>query len=552
MKNLNLTINTTKKSYKTQIISVLFFLLSVNTFTQNYFLSITSKDSIEVNVLKKIDFQQTHFSEKELFQEIELVSSKLNSLGYFNLDIEYSKNNTNYVYFFRLGKQVTKAIIRLDNSQIEIPFKTLETFLTQKTVELDNKGQSFSEIQLQNIELKDNILYAELTTKTNITRHIDKTVIKGYSLFPKKYIKNHFFIKRNSIINKNKLNRISESINSLKFITETQKPQLLFSKDSTLLFLYLKKMNTNSFDGYINATSKENNSGIQINGNLSLNLCNVFHEGESFSLLWNSSNQNKSFKILTEIPYIFNSPITPTINFNLHKQDSTFINSEFSVKLSYNLSRRSSISISSISTSSSNTLNNQNETTATHNSSFFGIQYAYTINNTDKSFFNLPKFQLETSYLIGQRTSNLNNETQLKFNSFINYTYPLNNRNTMLLRNYMGYLKSNHYLNNELFRIGGQQTIRGFNEQSILTSSYILFNLEYHYLLNKLSSIYSITDYGTYKYNKSNNSLIGLGLGYKQFIKNTLINLEYSVGKSKNNSFNFNNSFITIKILNFF
>ncbi|MGG8495679.1 hypothetical protein ACQY1Q_04625 [Tenacibaculum sp. TC6] len=552
MRNLYLTANTTKKNYKTQIISILFFLFSTNTFTQNYFLSITSKDSIEVNILKKIDFRQKHSSEKKLLQEVELVASKLKSLGYFNLNIEYTKKDSNYSYFFSLGTKVTKAIIKFNNSSIEIPFEILEAFLTQKTVELDNKGQSFSEVQLQNIELENNILYAELITKTNNTRHIDKTIIKGYSQFPKKYIKNHFFIKNNSIISKNKLGHISESINSLKFVTETQKPQLLFSKDSTLLFLYLKKVNTNSFDGYINVTSKENNSGIQVNGNLSLNLCNIFHEGESFNLLWNSSNQNKSFKIHAEIPYIFNSPITPTINFNLHKQDSTFLNAEFSIRLSYNLSRRSSISINSITTSSSNTLNKQNETIATYNSSFLGIQYAYTINNKDKSFFNFPKFQLETSSLIGKRTSNTDDGTQLKFNSFMSYTYSLNSRNTLLLNNHIGYLKSNNYLNNELFRIGGQQTIRGFNEQSILTSTYILFNLEYHYLLNKLSSVYSITDYGKYKFNNNNNSLIGLGIGYKQFVKNTLINLEYSVGKTEKNDFDFKNSFITIKVLSFF
>ncbi|WP_420793205.1 ShlB/FhaC/HecB family hemolysin secretion/activation protein [Polaribacter ponticola] len=128
----------------------------------------------------------------------------------------------------------------------------------------------------------------------------------------------------------------------------------------------------------------------------------------------------------------------------------------------------------------------------------------------------------------------------------------MNKRNNLFLKNNTGYLNSDDFLNNELFRIGGNNTIRGFNERSIFTNNYTYFNIEYRYLTSKESYLYSITDVAKIKNRSKNNLLIGLGLGYLFKIKESLINIGYVLGKEKNNKFNYNDSKLIITWKSFF
>ena len=105
-----------------------------------------------------------------------------------------------------------------------------------------------------------------------------------------------------------------------------------------------------------------------------------------------------------------------------------------------------------------------------------------------------------------------------------------------------------------MFRIGGIYNLRGVNEESIFASAYSIFNLEYRYRISNLSYFYSITDYAFVenKIIEENSQIISLGLGYAFFTKVGLLNISYAIGKFDDNSFNFNNSKIHVKIVSFF
>ena len=113
---------------------------------------------------------------------------------------------------------------------------------------------------------------------------------------------------------------------------------------------------------------------------------------------------------------------------------------------------------------------------------------------------------------------------------------------------------SNSVLENELFNIGGVNTIRGFDELAIFSSNYSITNLEYHLKLNQSSSIYSISDFG-YSENKITrikSNLYSFGIGYAINNEKSSTNLMYAVGKTDANPLKFNNSKIHLKIVYFF
>lgn len=94
---------------------------------------------------------------------------------------------------------------------------------------------------------------------------------------------------------------------------------------------------------------------------------------------------------------------------------------------------------------------------------------------------------------------------------------------------------------NELFRIGGLRTLRGFDEESIYASSYVIPTLEYRFLFEKNSNIFLFAE-GAWYENHSVNSRyddipISVGAGINFETKAGIFNLSYALGKQQGNSF---------------
>ena len=94
---------------------------------------------------------------------------------------------------------------------------------------------------------------------------------------------------------------------------------------------------------------------------------------------------------------------------------------------------------------------------------------------------------------------------------------------------------------NELLKIGGLKTLRGFDEESLLVSFFLINTLELRYLFDKNSNVYLFIDY-TYYQKKTNMSNsydfpISFGLGINFSTKVGIFSLNYAIGRQLNNPF---------------
>lgn len=547
-------------------------------------LKISTTDSISILLLKDIHYQKLHFSETSLLKTLDSVKLKVEELGFLNYRLDSLVKNSSltstkdrndlatpgiiYIAHFNLGIQIKKIKIYYDNNDIgpdqlsgisgmnssmyfETRPKSLSNKLKSISKLLEKNGNSFSEIALKNIIIKnDSLVEASLFIKKSTLRKIDKIIIEGYSNFPKSFLKHNLKLERNTIFSKKKLDESSNSINALPFVSEIKSPEVLFTKDSTIVYLYLKKENASRFDGLIGFTSKENGKGLSLNGYLDLSIGNLFNSGENLNLVWkNNGNNRQVFNLDVSLPYIFNSKISPNLALNIYKQDSSFVNSTFKVVLPYKISKRNSVGITIQSESSSNLLTNTSSIVEDYKTIFYGLSYRYQIPYQHTLF--KTKFNFFTEVLVGKRKSNITNN-QSKFFLKSNFLWTLNLKNHIFLQNQSSILNSESYLNNELLRIGGTNSIRAFDEESILATTYSVFNIEYRYSTNNNSYIYSITDLGYLRNNNLSSRLYTFGIGYAFTSKLGFINLSYAFGKSSNAPFNFNNSRFHLKIVNYF
>jgi hypothetical protein len=535
-----------------------------NINAQEIYLNITSKKENEVIVLDKLEYIQNHLDTISLNTELIRISNYLKNLGYFTNTIDkIEKENKKYIAFFSLNNKVENAIIKINSDSkiyfenstqekntISIPIINLQTTLSTISTKLDEQGKSFSKVQLKNILIKDKTLFADIFINQSKKRIINTVIVKGYENFPKSYLKNYFNIKPNTIINQHKIKEVSKASINLPFIKEIKSPEILFTQDSTLLYLYFNKKQNNSFDGLVSFASKENGD-VLFNGNIDLSLNNIIDTGEKFELFWSSIGEEKQeFKLSTEIPYIFNSKLSPQISFSIYKQDSTFLSTKFDSKLFYNINPKTKFAFTYNSESSENLKTDLSNNIETFSNYFLGFEFQYRIPNND--FFLNDKFYLEINPTFGKRKTDNKSSNQFKIETSVSYIWDLNLRNSIYIKNKIGYLNSDSFINNELFRIGGANTIRGFNEQSLLSNNYKYINLEYRYLTSKTSYMYTITDIGSIKVNSKNENIFGFGLGYLFTAKKSQINISTSLANTKSQSTDLKNIKLNIIWRSFF
>lgn len=557
-----------KAVFKHLLFTLLFSISFASLNAQNFELLVSTKDSTTISTLKSITYKKNHISEKDVLEEVASISNKLARLGFINNNYILTNKDTVFNCIYTLNNKIDTLLIYYSNKHInhtllnkiatnytasyfEIPTNKIEFTLNSMVTYFEDKGASFTNVSLINILQEGNKLTAELQLDISEARKINTIIIKGYDEFPKKYLQHHLDLKPNSTFNLNTLHKVDQLIHTIPFATQLKKPEVLFTKDSTTLFLYLKKKTTNNFDGIIGFSNKEGSNEINFTGYLDLTLNNIFNKGESFGLNWKNNGDNtQNLNLKFETPYVFNTPFSTSGGFSVFKQDSTYVNTKSQLTVNYPINKNHFINalLSNENSNLTSRPNTANELTDFKNS-FIGMSYTYKIFSIQQ-LTNKPIFIATAGYLKGTRKiqSIKNHQDKIQFSA--EYNLELNSKHAIYIKSTNELLKTPNLLQNELFRIGGTNSIRGFDEQSIFTSKYSVTNIEYHYTLDQNSHMYSITDFALLNedFTNSTSTLFGIGLGYYFSTNYSIINLSYALGKSNTTSFNLTNSKVHIKI----
>jgi len=533
-------------------------------YSQEFNLEINSKKKTENIFLSKINYNKKHKDSAALFNEIYKVQKKLKKNGYFLITIDsVLHEDKKYIAYLHLNQKIDSVNLKYKNAPaliiqkynfknniLQIPINLLEKILNEISSSQELKGNAFSKINLYNFEIKNKTLFADINFTPSKKRKIDKVIFKGYENFPQSFIKNHLNINTNSVFNKKKLQEISQLSQALDFASEIKPPETLFTQDSTFVYIYLKKIKGNSFNGLINFTSQENGK-LKFNGHLDLKFKNILNKGENLNLLWNSfGDERQEFSIAAKTPYVFNSKITTEVAFSIYKQDSTFLNTTLNANLNYKIKNNANLYASFSSENSKNTLNDLTNNISTYKNYFLGFGYEYKVAKNDVFKNNLYYLNINPSF--GKRKTTNGAFQQIKITTTVSYLLDLNRKNSIYFSNKTGVLNSENHLDNELFRIGGNNSIRGFKEQSIFVKNYLLQNIEYRYLTSKNSYLYTITDLALISTPSSKERLYGFGLGYLFNTNNSQINISSAIGTNSKNPINTEDIQLFVNWTNFF
>ncbi|MFT5848744.1 MAG: hypothetical protein ACJARX_001858 [Psychroserpens sp.] len=438
-----------------------------------------------------------------------------------------------------------------NNNDLVIPIEHIETTLDFVNSQLANEGNPFSSLILTDIIRKDDKnLEGSLSISNLNSRTVDKFVLKGYEKFPKSFVKRYLKIKTGQTFSLEAIKEKTKALNDLAFANQIRDPEVLFSQDSTILYMYLEKAKSNTFDGFLGFGTNETTNKIEFDGYLNLNLTNNLNYGESLTLLYKSDESDQqTFDLRLDAPYLFNTPIGADLNLNIFKRDSSFVTVTQALKLNYQINSKHIISGGITSVSSTDLLEVPSTLITDYSSNQYFLNYKY-INRQNFNLLFPVNFIFDITTGFGNRSYDDLKENQSNFHLNTFKIFNLNDKNSIYGRVTSNYLVSDSYLENELPRFGGINSIRGFEENSLIANLYAVLNTEYRYKLNNSIYVHSVIDAAYFENQIANQKekLFGFGFGFGLITKAGLFRFNYTSGKTENQRFKFSDSKIHLSL----
>ena len=531
-------------------------------------LKLISNDSIETNIINSIGYPKTFIDFDELQTEVTLFKDQLFQRGYIEvqiLDIIQTPPlvtvklalGSKYDFIHLYASKSIFDLLELDGIKTNdsrpyyaVEIAALEPLLNSLTELLTTKSYPFASISLKKIAAIDqSTLRADLVVEIKKSRQLQSVELKGYEKFPRSFIKHYLGIKPNTPFDLKAIQSKTEAINQLLFAKQIRPAEVLFTQDTTRVYLYLEKIKSNRFDGFLGFGSDENSGALELNGYLNLNLINNLNFGESFRLNYRTDeNDLKTFQTQLTLPYLFKSPIGSELELNIFKKDSTFTTAEHAINLFYQVNPKQKVFLGIRSTQSNALGQETNSNLVDYKTNAYELKYTYQQRTPQNLLFPLSGY-LELRLSRSKRKTINTTTNQILYLLNASKIFNLNQKNSFYLNLQLQGIDSDTYLFNELIRFGGINSMRGFEENSINTSGLGILVSEYRYQLSPTLYIHSIIDACYFEApGQSDQKLYGFGFGFGLLTDAGLLKFNLANGQVENQNFRFSDSKIHLSL----
>ena len=307
---------------------------------------------------------------------------------------------------------------------------------------------------------------------------------------------------------------------------------------------------------------------VLVTGQLNLELHNLFQSGKRLGIEWQKMRpESQLLRMEYGHPNLLNSPIDLDLGFYLLKEDSSFLNTDLRVSLGYLAGNSSQFKFTagnqrgSLLSVGQGAEQSQLSNLADTQYSYYGV--SWNMITTDDPFHPFGGWHVTMSADIGNRRILENaslppafyegfdiRSVKFTFRGSAEYFNPLSSR--LILRSKLqgGIIENQRLFLNELFRLGGLNSLRGFNENFFFASRYVMLNIEPRFYLDPNSYFFLFYDQAILNYElestKFEDSPFGIGAGVSFTTNAGIFNLAYGLGNSKLQQFEFSNSKIHI------
>ncbi len=460
---------------------------------------------------------------------------------------------------------------------------------------LENNGYPFAKVYLDSIVLDSATIAAKIYLEQGPQIVFDQLNIEGKTKtgkdgkktqkvkITKGFMSSYLSIKEGKLYNEKTVKKLQQRLRNLRYLNSFKTPYVVFEDDQAQVHLFLEDRPSSKIDVLFGLLpSQDPITGQQrfdFTGNVHIDLVNPLGTGKRLFFQWQQIKAGTSDLILrVEWPYLLQTPLGADLAFKLYKRDSTFIDIIGDIGIQYLFNGNSYIK-AFFKPTATNLIaidveliarTRQLPNTLDLNTNTFGVEYY--LDNLDYKYN--PRTGFETKLVAEfslksirrnpaiQDIQNANDPTfdynslydsldlstfRYRFELQHSHFFPLWKTSTLLAKVDAGLvLSKNPIYTSELFRIGGNRRLRGFDEESMLATWYNIATVEWRFLFGTNSYAYVFGDFA-YTQNKGVGSNeddfpYGFGIGIALETKVGIFGLSYALGSQQGNPVLFQNS----------
>ena len=543
---------------------------------------------------RKANFSETQKvkNEVELFTSVQKTLIEFYESGYLlaNVDSFSLKDKTYHVYIssgsiykwarLKQGNIDEKALSQVgfrEKVYFNEPIHYKNYYRLQKRLfaYYENNGYPFAAVYIDSVTINGSQMNGVLRVNKGERILIDTIVNTGKAKIAPGYLHAYLGLKKNRPYNEAEVRKIQNRIRSLPFANMTTKPIIEFEGAKASLFLNIDKRNANQFSGIVGIVpNNDKDADFLITGDIRLRLQNLLKRGELLNVQWQrlqTATQNLKVEIM--YPYLLNTPIGLEGKFNFYRIDTSFYTIQLNVAALYMLRGNDHLKLF-YSYNTTRKILDEN-----------GVSTIGGINNIDVNYYGVG-LQLErTDFRLNPRkgwnayfsgaigtknflsspttdtvnvsdTTNTNNQLQMQFTTHVEYYIPFAKRFTLKFAARGGYIFNNNLYSNDLLRIGGLNTLRGFDEESIYSNLYGIGTTELRFLFDERSFVNVFCDAGYYQTRTRSgfrdSYVVGFGAGITFDTKIGIFTFNYALGTQQDSPVDFRRSKIHFGYINYF
>ena len=441
------------------------------------------------------------------------------------------------------------------------PFRPQEWAQLQQRVltEAENQGYPFASIRLDSVALTGSDIEGRVVLDRGPVIVFDSLQVVGNTKTRTQFLIKYLQIFPNQPYSQQRVAAAARQLRQLPYIQLKAEPEVRFAQGKARVYLLLDDRAANQFDAIVgvlpNPSPGPGQNRVQITGDVTINLRNIRGGGKQLGLQWRKVDAASQLLDAQYVhPNFFGSPLEVGGNFNLYRQSDAFLTLRPRLQVTYPTARAGRISFFTEFRSSrllsDSTFRELRALPENIDSEYTSYGLDYSKSTLDDLYFPRRGAFFTSLAAVGNKRISKNTDlndtlynrvplrsTQITLGGRAEYYYPVG-RNGVLLGRVRGEsLLNDRLFLNDLFRLGGLATLRGFSEFAFFASSYAVGTLEYRQFTGPDSFVFLFLDqaYLQRKLNQGNNadSPTGLGAGISFRTGAGLFQLVYSVGRSQ-------------------
>lgn len=553
----------------------IFLFINNNIFSQNScFLEFEVTDSVTDLKLKKTLQKPIKIDSLKIEKRIQKELYNLRNIGFIESSCDSTIwNNKKCVAYIHAGKKykwlkLSKGNVdeaALSESGYREKIYNNAIFKEKQTADLFKKiiryyeetGYPFASIKMDSLIFDNNISSGKLYITKNKKTTIDSIVYDKSLKLSSSYLYSYIGLKPGSLYQESKMKQVKNRLDELPFITLSAAPQLVITDKYTKLNLFIKNKKANQFDGILGILPNDVTGKILFTGQVKLKLENSIGKGELLDVDWRKLQfQTQDLKAKVIYPFVLKTPFGIDANIKLYKRDTTFIDVQLNGGIQYLLSGGNYFKVF-VNNRNTNLISTSQLKFATKLPDYTDVKiYSYGIGfkyeKTDYRLNPSKGFSLIANTSAGNKIITINpnipeklydgivlKTAQYQFDFSGAIYLPVSKRNVISITNKTAGIFGKSMFQNEVFRIGGIATLKGFDEESIFASSYSISALEYRFLLDRNSYFFGFFNAAYYEKRIINEFVhdtpYGFGTGLSFETKAGIFNITYALGKQFDN-----------------